>query len=261
MRRLRPQLAHKLRQFSSRLTRNWVYTARSGLWTGLKRRGGLDFLPLRPMDVDAAFLATLDFDNQVVYDVGGFVGLFTLFFARAVGTNGQVFTFEPVPEHIAAIHDHLTLNQFDRVRVLPYGLGARHEEQTLLYYADMPGYSTAHRGQMQRLESKTPVEHIPITIYPLDDLITQESLPQPDFIKIDVEGMEFAALQGMDQTIRNYAPDLFVELHGFDNETIARWLLERGYHIHQVRDSIDITHANLHMARRFLYAHHPISSL
>lgn len=241
------------RRLIRRISQSWVYTARSGLWTGLKRRGGYDFLPFRKMDKDAAFLATLTFRDKVVYDIGGYVGLFSLFFARAV-KNGRVITFEPVPEHRELILDHLELNHITNVQLLSYGIGASFQKTTLLVCEEMGAYSTAHTEQKQRLRNQHKCQEIPLEITPLDELIPQKNLPIPDFIKIDVEGLEFAALQGMEQTIKQYQPELFIELHGYDNAQIAHWLLAHDYQIWQVRDGITITNANTEMAKRFLYA-------
>jgi FkbM family methyltransferase len=246
----------RFRNLTRRISQDWVYTARSGLWTGLKRRGGFDFLPFRKLDKDAAFLGTLDFRNKVIYDIGGFVGLFSMFFARAV-VAGQVITFEPVPKHRELILEHLALNHMKNVQLYHYGLGASYQTTTLLVCEGMGAYSTAHPEQKQLLESKNNCQEIPLEIAPLDDLIPKQSLPIPNFIKIDVEGLEFAALQGMEQTIKQHQPELFIELHGYDNAQIALWLLARGYRIWQVRDGLEITEANSEMAKRFLYAFLP----
>lgn len=242
-----------IRYWTRRLSRNWVYTARSGLWKGLKRRGGFDFLPFRKLDKDAAFLLSLDFRGKTVYDVGGFVGLFSLFFARAVG-NGQVICFEPVPEHRELILDHIRLNQVKNIRLMPHALGSKSEQSTILVCDEMGAFSTAHPQQKEKLGFKNHCHDVPIEIAALDELISQEKLPIPNFIKLDVEGLEFAALQGMEAIIREYQPELFIELHGFDNSAIAEWLLLRGYHIWQVRDGLEIRLDNLEEAKRFLYA-------
>lgn len=46
---------------------------------------------------DAEFLKKLDLKGRTVYDVGAYKGYYSLFFARAVGSQGQVISFEPHP--------------------------------------------------------------------------------------------------------------------------------------------------------------------
>ena len=48
----------------------------------------------------------------------------------------------------------------------------------------------------------------------LDEDIGLSGLPIPDFIKIDIEGMEFPALKGMQRTLLDRRPELFIEMRG-----------------------------------------------
>jgi hypothetical protein len=100
------------------MLRNHVYTAKAGLVTGLKRRGGLGFIPKKSLTREHTFLKSLDFKGKNVYDVGGYTGLITIFFARAVGETGSVVTFEPNPQNYNAILDHIELNGFNNVTVI-----------------------------------------------------------------------------------------------------------------------------------------------
>ena len=52
------------------LVKNRVYTSRSGLVKGLKRKGRLGFIP-RPLSPEEKFLMTLDINGQTIYDIGG----------------------------------------------------------------------------------------------------------------------------------------------------------------------------------------------
>ena len=73
-----------------------VYVVRHGLAKGLKRRGGLGFVPqMGRLSLEETFLEGLDLAGQTVYDIGGYEGVFTLFFARRVGPSGRVVT--PLP--------------------------------------------------------------------------------------------------------------------------------------------------------------------
>jgi FkbM family methyltransferase len=52
---------------------------------------------------------------------------------------------------------------------------------------------------------------VEVEAIPLDEL--EEAIWPPDFIKIDVEGFESKALAGMENTIREKKPKLFVEFN------------------------------------------------
>ena len=70
----------------------------------------------------------------------------------------------------------------------------------------------------------------------LDEDIQRAGLPPPQFVKLDIEGMEFAALQGMESTLSLHHPAIFMEIHGATDkekeENVARilaWLNQKGY--------------------------------
>src|SRR5262245_10355065 len=79
-----------------------VYNAKHGPARGLKRQGGMGWLPtivprMHEWDAEEAFLANLEWRGLTVYDVGCDQGLFTIFFAHRVGDQGKVIAFEPNP--------------------------------------------------------------------------------------------------------------------------------------------------------------------
>jgi hypothetical protein len=53
-----------------------------------------------------------------------------------------------------------------------------------------------------------------VEITTLDHDIAAASLPAPDLIKIDIEGWELEALEGMRATLDAHHPALFLEMHG-----------------------------------------------
>ena len=99
------------------------YTVRHGIATGLKRRGGLGFLARpQPETSEERFLRSLDLTGRTVYDVGGYQGLFALFFAAKVGPTGRVICFEPITP--STILGNLALNGFSHAEVRAVALGA-----------------------------------------------------------------------------------------------------------------------------------------
>lgn len=243
-----------------------VYRARHGLARGLKQVGGLGLVlpgPLRePPEypefegLEDAFLERLDLEGKTIYDVGAFKGILTMFFAVQTRPHGQVVAFEPHPESYSVILRHLELNDLTNVTVRNIGVGDGPGELTL---ASPPGRgrTTADEGIKQRLQSTGEVELLRVTVNSLDDEIGSASLPDPDFVKVDVEGMEVPVLQGMQKTMARCKPKVYVEVHGATTEAkranaegVIELLTASGYTLRHVESDQPVAASNADVALR-----------
>jgi len=240
----------------NRVVKNYVYVSKHGPAKGLKRKGGLAFLPgfvprSTGMEREEAFLEKLNLTGQTVYDIGGDQGIYTLFFARKVGGQGRVITFEPNPTSYKQIITNVELNKFHHVEVRNIGLGEQKSKLTFAFPGFDPGRGSADEKIREQILQEKGARVMEIKINPLDDEIAEAKLPQPAFAKIDVEGLEMSVLLGMKQTLLNHRPQLFIEIHGADVESktqnirqVVSYLLECGYGIHHVESSANITNSN-----------------
>jgi FkbM family methyltransferase len=215
-------LKHRAIAFiSTRLFTNLVYTMRHGLAAGMRRKGGLGFLPFNETpSAESEFLASLHLDGKTVYDLGGFEGVLTLFFARSAAA---VITYEPNPRNYQRCVDNVELNRLTNVRVLNRGVSDQKGTLELVFDPLMPGATSGNReiaGQIHTQIAKAGKIDVPVVT--LDADVLDSNLPAPDLIKIDIEGMELPALLGMTHTLETYHPDLFIELHGAELEDKIR---------------------------------------
>jgi len=240
--------------------KNQTYTVRHGLAKGLRRRGGLGFLPAAtpPERVEEeTFLMSLSLEGQTIYDVGGDQGIYTVFFASKVGDHGRVVTFEPNPESRRRIVANVELNQFRNVEVRPIGLGAQKGKLTFVFPESEPARGSAEAGIQAQILKEKNARTIEIEVNSLDDEASSFGLPEPDLVKIDVEGLEMDVLLGMKETIRKCHPSLFIEVHGADEESkddnakqVVTFLLDAEYSVFHVESKQNLTHANIEAARQ-----------
>jgi len=198
----------------------------------------------------------LGFTGQTVYDIGGYVGIFTMFFARTVGSNGKVVTFEPNPWNYNMIMEHLRLNNFDNVEVCQIALGKEKRKATLAFRQSGTGTGSLQENIKASILQEKGANTIEVRMDSLDKQIATNNLPRPDFAKIDVEGLEMDVLHGMSNTIKNCKPKLFIEIHGVDAqrkiENVQRvidFLIARGYSIYSVESRERITCRNAEIAK------------
>jgi FkbM family methyltransferase len=205
------------------LTENLTYTVRWGLAKGMKRRGGLQFIPqvtrLRP---EENHLKSLSLTGKTVYDIGGFEGIFTLFFARSAGPQGRVVTFEPNPVNQGRIEKNVALNKLTNVTLVKKGLGSKSSTATLVIPGDLREAGTVNTDAQKRYEGSANHREYTIQIEALDDLVASLNLPKPDFIKLDIEGYEIEALAGMKKVLSTHKPQLHIEVHTHVFDDVAQ---------------------------------------
>jgi FkbM family methyltransferase len=210
-------MKHRLTAGISRLLDGRTYTIRHGLAKGLRRKGGLGFIPAwlaggADDSEEVRLFLKLDLANKVVFDIGGLQGVFTLFFASRARA---VVVYEPNPSSRARLEENLRLNGLTNVMVRPVALGAADGELELVFDPRMAGGATADAQIARQIRDTSRQWHSErIAVVRLDGDVEAHSLPAPDFVKIDVEGMELAVLQGMREILRRHRPSLYIEMHG-----------------------------------------------
>jgi FkbM family methyltransferase len=206
----------RVKSVVKRLLDSRVYTIRRGVAAGLKRKGGFGFVPKRTLTAEHRFFRAHDFTGQTVYDVGGNEGVLTLFFARAVGPTGRVLVFEPNPRSFAFIEENVRLNSLRNVAAYQLGLGAETGSLALTFPDGEPGRGTLRSDAAEVLRRKhgSAIRTASIPIDTLDHFVATDSLADPSFVKIDVEGLECDVLKGMLATMERCRPEVFVELYG-----------------------------------------------
>ena len=235
------------RKLVKTVMKNRVYTARRGLAIGLKRRGGLDFLHTKP-NREEAFLLGLELEGQTVVDIGGYEGIFTMYFAHKVGPNGKVYTFEPNPKSCETIEENVRINGFTNVDVRTAAVGSEAGEADLVFSELDPAQGSLSETVQANIEQRISVQSIKTKVVALDDEIESGSIDVPNLIKIDTEGFEYEALQGMKKVIAEHHPALYIENHGatwderLDNTLrLTEFLTENGYHCYFVESEQWIT--------------------
>ena len=171
--------------------------------------------------------------GMTVYDVGANIGYVSLWFAKAVGAQGKVFSFEPLPENAERIRRNAALNGVGNLEVVQAAVIDRNRIVSFLQH-DSVGMGKAE-GSAGR-DDQDYVRSIQVQGISLDEFMAQGG-PLPDVIKIDIEGGEVMALPGMRGLLAKAHPVLMLELHGGDSEKVA-WdvLTELGYSLRPMHE-------------------------
>jgi FkbM family methyltransferase len=187
--------------------------------------GEVDDPPLR-------LAAALTGAGARVVDVGAHLGTFTLSLA-ALGA--EVIAIEGSPRNAELLAQAVERNGLDRVTVVNGVCGSPEDEATVPF--------REHAAWGHRCAPTTPgAQELPVVT--VDALVEERGWDRVDLVKLDIEGSEPEALQGMRRVLRTTpAPHVLIEVniaalagrgHGPDavlgllaDEGYTAWLLDR----------------------------------
>ena len=234
------------------LKNNHIFTQNDKFFKGLFFYG-FSFFSSSPTSLEKELLIKLNYSEQIIYDIGAYEGLFTTFFARRAK---HVYAFEPNPITFKMLLKNLILNRLKNVNAYEVALGNVVDSMTLIMRTSNLATSSLEEkigNQIKREKGSIKAE---VKVFPLDYLIKTYDLSPPDFIKIDVEGMEFNVLIGMKNIISEYKPRLFIEIHGADDifkikniKNIISFLRHYNYKIYHLESSSEISIENAEIAK------------
>ncbi|MBW4579254.1 MAG: FkbM family methyltransferase [Tildeniella nuda ZEHNDER 1965/U140] len=177
---------------------------------------------------EVALFQPLIRSGDTVVEVGANIGTHTVFFAKAVGSQGRVLAIEPQRIVFQTLCANLALNSLTNVHAYAIGLGEApgFAQIPILDYHQLNNYggvSLSHNAA----ETQAVGEQIQIAT--LDSF----ALPQCHLLKIDVEGMELQVLQGATETIQRCQPILYIENDRQDKATaLIQYLVAIGYELY-----------------------------
>jgi FkbM family methyltransferase len=159
----------------------------------------------------AAFLRERVKPGALCIDVGANVGVYVLQFAHWAGPTGKVVAFEPNPGARLVLEKHVRMNGLaERVCIMAAAVGDAGGED-ILYAAEADGMSRLGEPNKALLGS---VREIKVPVVTLDEYCQAEDL-KPDWLFMDIEGFEIAALAGARALIQSRHGELgiIVEMH------------------------------------------------
>jgi len=170
----------------------------------------------RDTDFGQAILATAEYEPQVralvaqylregdvFVDVGANVGCIAFLAATIVKAHGLVVAVEPNPENVRLLYAGIVLNGFTNVRVLPWAASNRDGIFSLT-----GGISNTHVIPGRAPEASGGL-YAQAAV--LDEWLAW--LPRLDFVKMDIEGHEPLALDGLSRLVARHRPTLLVEFN------------------------------------------------
>ncbi len=173
-----------------------------------------DTPPLEPTTLQWIDEAT---ENSVLWDIGANIGSYVIY--AGLKKNMKVVAFEPSPFNIEFLSRNIWLNNLEsQVTVVPNPLSSDVTQAKLLMKSIEWGNSGSTFGE-NYAENGQPIEvefEYQTIGFSMDQALTWLGLAQPDYIKLDVDGIEGLILSG-GKTVLSKVKSLLVEVPEFES--------------------------------------------
>jgi FkbM family methyltransferase len=144
-------------------------------------------------------------DGDIFIDIGANVGYHTLLASSRVGANGKVFAIEAASSTYAKLQQNLSQNKAGNVTTFHVAVSdiAGQVPVWASHKGDSPGTTTLSHVAEKR-ETLTLVETVEAK--PLQQIIDVDTICKARFIKIDVEGAEWAVVKSLAGLMKEISP-------------------------------------------------------
>lgn len=171
------------------------------------------------------------------YDCGANIGLYSVLLGVNSPTLTAIHAFEPVPKTHARLVENLRLNDLlGKATAHNYGLGSKAETLTIAF--DKKSSGTATLDQDEKNNPRRDFGgRLQVEIRTFDSQFDVSATGA--FMKLDMEGHEAYALEGMEQMLANNNCYLQIELWDKNRQQVIDWLAARGYSVfHNIHHDI-----------------------
>ena len=149
-------------------------------------------------------------EGDVVVDIGANIGFYSIVLSDLVGEAGKVISFEPESRNYRKLLENLELNNISNVYAHRLGLGER--EETKRIHRPPGGNLGSYTISDNKLGIDLSVRQ-EIEVTTLDRVAQKLGLDRLDFVKMDIEGYEAKAIEGMTHCLKKFRPILQLEIN------------------------------------------------
>jgi len=144
--------------------------------------------------------------NASFIDCGSNFGAYTIPIAKKF-KNKKIYAFDASKNAIYQLKNNIYLNNIKNIKYFNFGIGKKNEKK--VFNQNLRDFSNSGSYRFSNKKSGKK-----INIFSLDNLLKKKIINLNTYviIKIDIEGYDFLALQGMKNLIKNHNVIIFFEL-------------------------------------------------
>ena len=179
--------------------------------------------------------------GDLVVDVGAHWGYFTLLAATLCGETGRVIAFEPLPRNVSVLTKNIQANRFHNVEVVAKAVCDGEGVAKLFLSRGSSGNSLIALPPGAE-PAPGQSECLPVDTVTLDGFFAPLSR-KPTLVKMDIEGAELAAFDGMSTLVRETADLVLITefnpfyFPGAKGKAFLKRLTEQGFELAIIDDA------------------------
>ena len=211
-------------------------------------------------------------DGDTIVDVGANIGVLGIKLSNMFN-NISILSFEPLPETFNVLKKNASLTQNKQFKVFQWGISDKNEVLDFTYYPNSPAMSTSNpdmwgsdkdlltalKGNLANApENWWWAKYIPHFFYPyivkrlrknpkqikcelktISHSIKECQIEKIDLLKIDCEGNELKAINGIQDKDWNIIMQLIIEVHDIDGrlDHIVKMLKNKNYTVDVLKEA------------------------
>jgi FkbM family methyltransferase len=164
-------------------------------------------------------------DNWTIIDIGAGLGDFAAYAAQR-NAHGRVLAFEPFPESFALLQQNVALNNLTNVVAQPCAIAEKSGSLAL---------NVGIGEAVQHSTTRTGANTIEVQAMTLQQIFDEHRLDRCDFLKMDIEGGEYAILRSANAELLKRVQRIALEYHdntpAGQHDELVRLLQSHGFHV------------------------------
>ncbi len=164
--------------------------------------------------------------DDVFFDIGSNMGLFSLYASEPVGNKGKIYAFEPTKGIYKRLTENVELNGIKNITTINKGLSDK--KGILNLNISDNGHDAWNSFAKISDEYYKSTENVEVTT--LDLFVEENGIKEINLIKLDVEGWELFVLKGGESIIKK-SPNTVLLVEFTEENTFAA-----GYYVHEIYD-------------------------
>lgn len=144
---------------------------------------------------ESKYLLKIIKPGWTILDIGANIGYYTIQFSKTLNGNGIIFAVEPAENNINMLKKNIETNKAKNVRVIDKAISSETDSGKLFL-------SQGHNGDHRIYKTKEKRASVTVNTITVDDILNNEK--RVDLIKMDIQGAEHLAIQGMNETLDRF---------------------------------------------------------